>query len=75
MLSSTGVRGIRRPEMGRICVPAMAAAYMAFVPAGTWHNVRNGGRCPLKLSSVYAPPHHPWGTVQHTKEDAEQGEH
>ena len=46
-----------------------------FVPAGTGHNVRNGGGCPLKLSSVYAPPHHPWGTVQHTKEHAEPGQH
>jgi mannose-6-phosphate isomerase-like protein (cupin superfamily) len=35
-----------------------------FVPAGTWHNVINTGRSPLKISSVYAPPHHPWGTVQ-----------
>lgn len=30
----------------------------AFIPAGTWHNVKNIGRCALKLSSVYAPPHH-----------------
>jgi mannose-6-phosphate isomerase-like protein (cupin superfamily) len=37
-----------------------------FVPAGTWHNVINTGQNPLKLSSVYAPPHHPRGTVQRT---------
>lgn len=43
-----------------------------FVPAGTWHNVINIGRMPLKMSSVYAPPHHPAGTVHHTKEDAEK---
>lgn len=42
-----------------------------FVPAGTWHNVINIGRMPLKVSSVYAPPHHPAGTVQRTKEEAE----
>lgn len=41
-----------------------------FVPCGTWHNVINCGNCPLKLSSVYAPPHHPQGTVHRTKEDA-----
>jgi mannose-6-phosphate isomerase-like protein (cupin superfamily) len=35
-----------------------------FVPAGTWHNVINTGRTPLKVSSVYAPPNHPRGTVQ-----------
>lgn len=42
-----------------------------FVPAGIWHNVINIGRIPLKVSSVYAPPHHPVGTVHHTKEEAE----
>lgn len=43
-----------------------------FVPAGTWHNVINTGRMPLKVSSVYAPPHHPAGTVQRTREEAEK---
>lgn len=38
-----------------------------FIPAGTWHNVVNTGNCPLKLYSIYAPPHHPHGTVQRTK--------
>lgn len=42
-----------------------------FVPCGTWHNVSNIGNCPLKLSSIYAPPHHPGGTVHRTKADAE----
>ena len=28
------------------------------VPAGTWHDVVNTGDIDLKLSSVYAPPHH-----------------
>jgi mannose-6-phosphate isomerase-like protein (cupin superfamily) len=37
-----------------------------FVPAGTWHNVINTGANPLKVSSIYAPPHHPRGTVQRT---------
>ena len=41
-----------------------------FVPAGFWHNVINIGGCPLKVSSVYAPPHHKRGTCQQTKEDA-----
>ena len=35
-----------------------------FIPAGTWHNIVNIGRCDLKISSVYAPPHHPRCTVQ-----------
>jgi mannose-6-phosphate isomerase-like protein (cupin superfamily) len=37
---------------------------VVFIPAGTWHNVLNTGRNPLKVSSVYAPPNHPRGTVQ-----------
>ena len=41
-----------------------------FVPAGTWHNIRNLGDCPLKLSSIYAPPRHPKGTIHRTKAEA-----
>ena len=48
----------------------LGAMDAVFVPAGTWHNIVNAGRCPLKVSSIYAPPHHPRGTVQQTKEDA-----
>lgn len=40
------------------------------IPAGTWHNVINIGNTPLKVYSIYAPPRHPWGTVQKTKADA-----
>ncbi|OJU08030.1 MAG: cupin [Clostridiales bacterium 43-6] len=42
------------------------------VPAGTWHNVINTGRIPLKLYSIYAPPQHPFGTVHVTKQDAQE---
>ena len=45
-----------------------------FIPAGTWHNVVNTGRCPLKLYSIYAPPKHPHGTVHRTKADADRHE-
>lgn len=45
--------------------------YALVVPAGTWHNVVNIGRTPLKLYSIYAPPQHPYGTVHKTKNDAE----
>ena len=41
--------------------------YVIVIPAGTWHNVINEGTTPLKLYSVYAPPHHPKGTVHKTK--------
>ncbi|MFD2332543.1 cupin domain-containing protein [Cohnella sp. GCM10020058] len=43
-------------------------------PAGTWHNVTNTGDKPLKVSVVYAPPEHPFGTVHVTKADAEAAE-
>jgi len=48
------------------------------VPAGTWHNIVNVGQTPLKLYSIYAPPHHPHGTVHRTQADAmaaEEAEH
>jgi len=44
--------------------------FAIIVPAGTWHNITNTGDKPLKLYSIYAPPNHPWGTVEKTKEDA-----
>lgn len=40
------------------------------IPAGTWHNVLNSGKVPLKVYSIYAPPQHPWGTVHKTRADA-----
>lgn len=46
--------------------------FAIIVPAGTWHNLINTGRVPLKLYSIYAPPQHPFGTVHVTKQDAEK---
>jgi len=37
-----------------------------FIPTGYWHNIINIGEEPLKLYSIYAPPHHPAGTVHET---------
>lgn len=48
--------------------------YVFIVPAGKWHNLINTGRKPIKLYSIYAPPQHPYGTVQRTKADAEAAE-
>ena len=45
-----------------------------FIPAGTWHNIINIGTNNLKLSSIYAPPNNPRGTVHYTKADAEKRE-
>lgn len=44
------------------------------VPAGTWHNIVNVGDQPLKLYSIYAPPHHPHGTVHRTHAEAAAAE-
>lgn len=48
--------------------------FAVFIPAGTWHNIINTGNKPLKLYSIYAPPHHPFGTVHKTKKDAQASE-
>lgn len=42
------------------------------VPAGTKHNVINtSAENPLKLYTVYSPPHHKDGTIHKTKQEAE----
>ncbi|MGG3872907.1 cupin domain-containing protein [Brevibacillus laterosporus] len=48
--------------------------YAIMIPAGTWHNVTNTGKKPLKIYVIYAPPEHPYGTVHKTKEDAMSAE-
>lgn len=48
--------------------------YAVIIPAGTWHNVINIGKNPLKLYSIYAPPQHPFETVHATKDIAEISE-
>jgi mannose-6-phosphate isomerase-like protein (cupin superfamily) len=45
------------------------------IPAGVWHNVVNTGWDEVKLYSLYAPPHHPDGTVHQTKADADAADH
>lgn len=43
------------------------------VPAGVRHNIINASMSePLKLYSLYSPPHHKDGTVHATKADAEK---
>lgn len=41
------------------------------IPQGAKHNVINTGKEPLKLYSIYSPPHHADGTIHKTKEEAE----
>lgn len=40
------------------------------VPAGAKHNLKNIGTTPLKLYTLYGPPHHEDRTVQLTRADA-----
>jgi mannose-6-phosphate isomerase-like protein (cupin superfamily) len=44
------------------------------VPAGSRHNIRNTGDRPLRLSTLYAPPQHPAGTIHHTRAEATAAE-
>ena len=33
------------------------SSFAIIIPAGVWHNIENSGNTPLKLYSIYAPPH------------------
>ena len=45
--------------------------FAVVVPAGAEHNIINRSDSePLKLYTIYAPAHHPDGTVHHTKAEA-----
>ena len=55
-------------------VGAATEGWAILVPAGTYHNIVNDGRVPLKMFSVYAPPKHPVGTLHRTKEEADAAE-
>ena len=48
---------------------------LVFVHAGTRHNFINIGDEPLRLITIYAPPEHPPGTVEQTKDEAVTTEH
>lgn len=41
--------------------------WVILVPSGYWHNITNIGNEPLKIYSIYGPPHHEHGTVERTK--------
>jgi mannose-6-phosphate isomerase-like protein (cupin superfamily) len=52
-------------------VRPVKADFAMIVPAGARHNVRNTGKTPLKLYTVYGPPEHVDGTVHETKAEAD----
>lgn len=43
--------------------------WVVLIPAGKWHNVTNIGDEPMKVYSIYGPPHHEHGTIHETKAD------
>jgi mannose-6-phosphate isomerase-like protein (cupin superfamily) len=47
---------------------------LVFVHAGVRHNFVNTGATPLRLITIYAPPHHKPGTVHQTKAEADAAE-
>ena len=71
--------GMGKVEMGRLksnmnyTVP-LDSRYAVLIPEGTYHNIINTGRTPLKLYSIYTPKAHPFGTTDVTKEDADKRE-
>jgi mannose-6-phosphate isomerase-like protein (cupin superfamily) len=49
---------------------ALSDGSAVVIPAGVRHNVVNlSGDAPLRLYTLYSPPEHADGTVQHTKAD------
>ena len=54
---------------------AVTTSDLVFVRAGTRHNFVNTGDVPLRLVTIYAPPHHAPGTVHQTKAEADAAEH
>src|SRR5699024_1550042 len=43
--------------------------WIILVPKGMWHNVTNIGNEPMKIYSLYAPPHHAHRTIHETQAD------
>ena len=51
---------------------ALLDGFAVVVPAGTLHNIFNTSQSePLKLYSLYAPPHHADGTLHASRQEAE----
>ena len=47
---------------------------LVLVKAGTQHNFINVGNDPMKIITLYSPPHHNPGTIHKTKAEAEASE-
>lgn len=47
----------------------MTDGWSAVVPSGLCHNVANTGKRPLRMYTIYGPPHHRPGTIDKTHAD------
>lgn len=65
------VEGSGEAVFGGVEKRPVSAGDVVVVPAGTQHNFVANGNEPLKLFTIYTPPHHRPGTVHATKADAE----
>jgi mannose-6-phosphate isomerase-like protein (cupin superfamily) len=73
--SGTLVVGERGDGLGRREMRVSAAQESKWwVPPGTWHNVTVAPGEAIKLLVAYNPPHHPPGTRDRTRADAERRE-
>lgn len=53
----------------------LAAGSVVVIPSGARHNITNSSdSLPLKLYTLYAPPHHKGGIVRDTKKEAAERE-
>jgi mannose-6-phosphate isomerase-like protein (cupin superfamily) len=50
----------------------ISSGFAVLVPAGMNHNIINTGSIPLKLYTIYSPPNHRDGVVNHTRANAER---
>ena len=48
--------------------------HLVHVPAGTRHNLVNGGSTDLRVYTIYSPPEHAPGTIHRTKAEADAAE-
>ena len=71
-------QGVARVETGpteyQLTTEEASDGFGVFIPAGTWHNLTCVSDVALKVYSIYAPSHHPHGTVHVTQAEAEAAE-
>jgi mannose-6-phosphate isomerase-like protein (cupin superfamily) len=49
----------------------IADGSVVIIPVGTKHNIINSGPAPMKLYTLYMPPHHKDGVIHKTKAEGE----